>query len=48
MLMMKIIFYGPKTYEQIEIKKEIIGEKGMLLSENLEVVVSFTMKPIIY
>jgi elongation factor P len=34
-------FMDPKTYEQIEIKKEIIGEKGKLLSENLEVVVSF-------
>ena len=31
----------PKTFEQIEIKKEIIGEKGKLLSENLEVLVSF-------
>ena len=31
----------PKTFDQIEIKKEIIGEKGKLLSENLEVLVSF-------
>ena len=31
----------PKTFEQIEIKKEIIGEKGKLLTENLEVTVSF-------
>ena len=30
-----------KTYEQIEIKKDLIGEKGKLLSENLEVSVSF-------
>ena len=34
-------FMDPKTFEQIEIKKEIIGEKGKLLSENLVVVVSF-------
>ena len=31
----------PKTFEQIEIKKDIIGEKGKLLTENLEVKVSF-------
>ena len=31
----------PKTFEQIEIKKNIIGEKGKLLTENLEVSVSF-------
>ena len=30
-----------KTYEQIEIKKDIIGEKGKLLTENIEVTVSF-------
>ncbi len=34
-------FMDPKTFEQIEVKKEIIGEKGKLLSENLEVSVSF-------
>jgi elongation factor P len=34
-------FMNPKTFEQIEIKKEIIGEKGKLLTENLEVSVSF-------
>ncbi len=34
-------FMNPKSFEQIEIKKEIIGEKGKLLSENLSVVVSF-------
>ena len=34
-------FMEPKTFDQIEIKKEIIGEKGKLLSENLEVLVSF-------
>ena len=31
----------PKTFEQIEIKKEIVGEKGKLLIENLSVTVSF-------
>tara|TARA_Y100000992_G_scaffold54467_1_gene32720 strand:- start:356 stop:916 length:561 start_codon:yes stop_codon:yes gene_type:complete len=31
----------PKSFEQIEIKKDIIGEKGKLLTENLEVLVSF-------
>ena len=30
-----------KTFEQIEIMKEIVGEKGKLLTENLEVTVSF-------
>ena len=34
-------FMDPKTFEQIEIKKDIIGEKGKLLTENLEVSVSF-------
>tara|TARA_B100001248_G_scaffold60245_1_gene41350 strand:- start:416 stop:976 length:561 start_codon:yes stop_codon:yes gene_type:complete len=34
-------FMEPKSFEQIEIKKEIIGERGKLLSENLEVSVSF-------
>ena len=34
-------FMDPKTFEQIEIKKETVGEKGMLLIENLEVSVSF-------
>jgi elongation factor P len=31
----------PKTFEQVEIKKDIIGEKGKLMTENLEVSVSF-------
>ncbi len=31
----------PKTFEQIEIKKNIVGQKGNLLSENLEVIISF-------
>tara|TARA_B100000886_G_scaffold335681_1_gene293155 strand:- start:1457 stop:2020 length:564 start_codon:yes stop_codon:yes gene_type:complete len=34
-------FMEPKSFEQIEIKKEIIGEKGNLLSENLEVSINF-------
>ena len=34
-------FMEPKTFEQIEIKKDIVGEKGKLLIENLEVTVSF-------
>jgi len=34
-------FIDPKTFEQIEIKKESVGEKGKLLTENLEVSVSF-------
>ena len=32
---------NPKTYDQIEIKKDIIGEKGKLMTENLDVSVSF-------
>ena len=34
-------FMEPKSFEQIEVKKNIVGEKGKLLTENLEVVVSF-------
>ena len=34
-------FMNPKTFEQTEIKKNIIGEKGKLLTENLEVTLSF-------
>ena len=34
-------FINPKTFEQINIKKNIIGEKGKLLTENLEVDISF-------
>ena len=37
----KYFFMNPKTFEQIEIKKEIIGKKGKLLTENLEVSLSF-------
>ena len=35
------IFMNPKTFDQIEVKKEIVGKRGNLLSENLEVSVSF-------
>jgi elongation factor P len=31
----------PKTFEQIEIIKDIVGEQGKLLTENLEVSVNF-------
>jgi elongation factor P len=34
-------FMNPKSYEQINIKKEIIGDKGKMLTENLEVSISF-------
>ena len=34
-------FMDPKTYEQINIKKETIGEKGKMLTENIEVSISF-------
>ena len=34
-------FMNPKTFEQIEIKKETVGDKGKLLTENLQVSVSF-------
>ena len=34
-------FIDPKTFEQIEIKKETVGDKGKLLTENLQVSVSF-------
>ena len=34
-------FMEPKSFDQIQIKKDLIGEKGRLLTENLEVSVSF-------
>ena len=37
----KYFFINPKSFEQIEIKKEIVGEKGKLLKENLEVTINF-------
>ena len=40
-------FINPKSFDQIELKKESVGEKGKLLSENLEVKISFyNEKPI--
>ena len=34
-------FMDPKSFEQIEIKRDIVGEKGKLLTENLDVTISF-------
>ena len=34
-------FMNPKSFEQINIKKNIVGDKGKLLSENLEVSINF-------
>ena len=34
-------FIEPKSFEQIEIKKDLIGEKGKLLTENLQVSIIF-------
>ena len=34
-------FMNPKSFDQIEIKKDIVGNKGKLLTENLEVSVNF-------
>ena len=34
-------FMNPKSFEQIEISKNLVGDKGKLLSENLDVKVSF-------
>ena len=34
-------FMNPKTFDQVEIKKDIVGDQGKLLTENLEVLVSF-------
>ena len=34
-------FIDPKSFDQIEINKNIVGEKGKLLTENLEVSISF-------
>ena len=35
------IFMDPNTFNQIEVKREIVGDKGNLLTENLEVSISF-------
>ena len=37
----KYFFIDPISFEQIEIKKNIVGQKGKLLTENLEVIISF-------
>ena len=34
-------FIDPKSYEQIQINKDLIGQKGKLLTENLEVIINF-------
>ncbi len=34
-------FMDPKSFEQIEINKDLVGDKGKLLSENLEVSINF-------
>ena len=34
-------FMDPKSFEQLEVKKNIVGEKGKLLTENLEVTINF-------
>ena len=34
-------FMDPKSFEQINIKKDSVGEKGKMLTENLEVNISF-------
>ena len=40
-------FIDPKTFEQIEIQKNVVGEKGEMLAENLEVMISiYNEKPI--
>ena len=43
----KYYFIDPKTFEQIEIQKDVVGEKGKMLTENLEVILSiYDEKPI--
>ena len=34
-------FMNPKNFDQINVKKNIIGEKGRMLTENLEVSINF-------
>ena len=36
-----LFFMDPSSFEQIEVKKELVGDKAKLLTENLEVSVSF-------
>ena len=41
-------FINPITFDQINIKKNIVGEKGKMLTENLEVNISFyNEKPLV-
>ncbi len=37
----KLFFIEPKSFEQIELAKNLVGEKSKLLMENLEVTISF-------
>ena len=34
-------FMNPNTFEQINLKKNIVGDKGRMLTENLEVTINF-------
>ena len=34
-------FINPKSFEQIELAKDLVGDKGKLLTENLKVIVNF-------
>ena len=34
-------FMNPKSFEQINVKKNMVGEKGKMLTENLEVIINF-------
>ena len=36
-----LFFMDPNSFEQIEIRKEVVGDKAKLLTENLRVTVSF-------
>ena len=37
----EFVFMNPKSYEQVTVGKNVIGDKEKMLSENLEVVISF-------
>ena len=37
----KYFFIEPRSFEQINLKKNIVGDKGKLLNENLEVLINF-------
>ncbi len=34
-------FMNPKTFDQVGIKKDVVGEKGKFLEENLDVLINF-------